>query len=295
MRTVCGQPTPAIAKPDGTFRIMLLGPSFAFGWGANYEDSYAYRIAQGLHVPGKRVELINLGTPSQPPVYQVQWLKAAGYRYAPDLIVQTVYANIEDIDVGETLPAIKPSIRNGYLYPAEKMTLSLWLRRLRTYSALLFYGWHGYDAVFRPRTTAGDGREFYQASGPESATNEKGLEQYKHYIDYVRHAVTNDPQIVFMFIPVSYMVRPGDVTRVAHREKEVSPWEMRKQISLFNSLLQSNQINVIDPTSVLVENDAKTRMYNLYDIHFTVAGNKVVADYSTPILQEIIRQGQGKR
>ena len=46
MRTAGGkQPAPAIAKPDGTYRILALGPSFAFGWAVNYEDSYVYRIA----------------------------------------------------------------------------------------------------------------------------------------------------------------------------------------------------------------------------------------------------------
>jgi hypothetical protein len=290
MRTVCGQAGPAVEKAAGTFRIMVLGPSFAFGWGVNYEDSYIYKIAQGLHVPGKRVELINLGTPSQPPPYQVQWLKAVGYRYEPDLIVQTVYGDIQSIDVGEVLPDNKPSVRNGYLYPAERMTLSLWIRRMRAYSAVFFYGWHVYDIVFRPRTASGDGREFYKPTDLESATAEKEVLRYKHYIDYVHRSVTNQPQIAFMFIAPSHVVRPADITRSANRGTEATPFEFRKKTAFIASMLKSNQINIIDPTDVLVENDKATRMYNLYDIHFTVAGNRVAAEYTLPIIQEMVRE-----
>ena len=295
MRTICGQPGPTVAKPDGTFRILVLGPSFAFGWGVNYEDAYIYRMAQSLRVPGKRLELINLGTPSQSPPYQVQWLKAAGYRYEPDLIIQTVYGDIQDLDVGETLPANKPGVRNGYLYPSDKMTWSLWVRRVRAYSALLFYGWHVYDALFRPRIAEGEGKEFYQPSGPASATGENELEIYKHYVDYVGRAVTNRHEIAFMFMPVSHVVRPADITRVAHHGGVGSSFEIRRRAAAFSGLAQSNHIHFINPTPALVENDQKTRMYNLYDIHLTVAGNKVVADYSTPIVQKWILEGPGGR
>src|SRR6185436_11307137 len=75
MRTDGHTAVPAIPKSNDAFRVLALGPSFAFGWGVNYEDSYIYQIANGLRVPGKRVELINLGTPSQPISYQLKWLK----------------------------------------------------------------------------------------------------------------------------------------------------------------------------------------------------------------------------
>src|SRR5262245_46190998 len=50
MRTDGHQPFPAIPKPPDHYRILALGPSFAFGWGVNYEDAYVHRIAGALHV-----------------------------------------------------------------------------------------------------------------------------------------------------------------------------------------------------------------------------------------------------
>ena len=83
-----------------------------------------YRIANGLKVPGKKVELINLGTPAQPPSYQLKWLRQVGYRYQPDLLIQTVYGEIAGIDTDDTIPDNGPCVKDGYLYPAPNMTFA---------------------------------------------------------------------------------------------------------------------------------------------------------------------------
>lgn len=281
---------PTISKPDDIFRILALGPSFTFGWGVNYEDAYIHRIAAGLKIPGKRVELVNLGTPSQPVSYQLKWLKELGHRYQPDLILQTVYGEMQYIDEDDKLPENQPSVRNGYLYPSDEMTFSLWLKQMRRYSALLFYGWHAYHAILHSKPESGDGREFYRKASPEEVTVDQGVQRYYGYLNFVNGAVTNQPQIAFLFIPMAYVIRPSDVTRVAHLGSTASPKEVRETATLLANALRTNHIQMINPTGALVEKDATTRMYHLYDIHFTAAGNKVVADYSLPVIQEFIRK-----
>src|SRR5262245_14570299 len=94
----------AYEKPADVYRVLFLGPSFAFGWGSDHEQTYAARLASALRVPGKRVELLNLGTPAQPVEPQLCWLAQEGYRYQPDLVVQTSYG--EDV---ATMPAGCPA------------------------------------------------------------------------------------------------------------------------------------------------------------------------------------------
>ena len=288
MRTQKGKQSPTIAKPDNVFRILSFGPSFAFGWGVNYEDAYMFQIAGALRVPGKRVELINLGTPSQPPCYQLKWLKEIGHRYQPDLIVQTVYGGFQELDADDTLPASLPSVRSGCLYPSDKMTLSMWARRMRTYSAILFYGWHFYNALHSSSSSTGDGREFYTKANSGPVATDDDVRRYGRYIDFVHAAATNKPDVVFLFIPLSHVIRPADVTRVTHSGRGPNPFDAREKARQMTSLLQSNHWHVINPTDVLVQKDKATRMYNLYDIHFTPAGNKAVADYALPIIQDVI-------
>jgi hypothetical protein len=296
MRSIGDKPTPGVQKSSDTFRILSLGPSFAFGWGVNYEDSYIHQIAEGLRVPGKRVELINLGTPSQPISYQLKWLRETGHVYQPDLIVQTVYADIvATIETNDTLPAMKPTVRDGYLSSAGEMSLAMRLKKMRSYSALLFFGWHVYHAAASAeKPTAGDGREFYRRAEVSSSRAAEGvLESYRSYTGFVHHAVTNQPPIVFVFIPMAYVVRPSDISRVGRGYG--NPFEVREKTGLLTSLLNSNGVRMIDPTGVLIENDKKKRMYNLYDIHFTGAGNKIVADYSLPLIQEAVLRREGVR
>ena len=59
-----------LAKPSDTYRIMVLGPSFAFGWGVDYELSFAgvlQRLLQERDFAGeKKIEIINAGVPAMP-------------------------------------------------------------------------------------------------------------------------------------------------------------------------------------------------------------------------------------
>jgi len=103
-------------KDEKTYRILFLGPSFAFGWANDYKDSYVEIIGENLNLKGTKIEVMNLGTPGQPINYQLCWFKEIGYKYNPNMIIQTVYGNayIEETDCEE--PSEPPIIKNGYLY-----------------------------------------------------------------------------------------------------------------------------------------------------------------------------------
>ncbi len=301
MRTEPGGSAPLVPKPANKFRVLALGPSFAFGWGANHEDAYVVKVARGLRVPGKVVELINLGTPSQPISYQLRWLKQVGASYQPDLILQTVYGSPETLEPDDTLPPVGPVVKDGHLFPAEDMTASMWVRRLRRYSALLFFGWHLKQAATRSGAEApADGREFYRRTEPTGGLADlewgEAVRRHGAYSDFVRKALPVPPAIVFLHIPFSYVVHPADLVRVAHHGSVRDPVEIRQRTDRIVTRLNGAGFCVLDPTAELVERDRRERMYHLYDIHFTVAGNQAVAQYSLPLIQnylDLLARGPG--
>jgi hypothetical protein len=292
MRTDAQTRLPESPKPRDVFRVLSLGPSFAFGWGVNYEDSYIYQIAKALRVPGKRIELVNMGTPSQPVSYQLRWLKHSG-GYQPDLIIQTVYGYNSGIESDDKLPEDGPWVKNGYLYSTRKMSLGLWLKKMRLYSATLFYGWQLYAKLSERATVdpqmVGDGREFYRKTETvQNGTKTNTLAQYRDYMNFAYASVSNEPQVVFLYVPFAYIVRPSDISRVAHHGITIDPFHERAQAASLTHMLCRNGINMIDTTNPLVEGDKTKRMYNLYDVHLTAEGNKVVASYAVPVIQKIL-------
>jgi len=64
-----------VEKDPDVYRVMFLGPSFTMGWANDYEDTYVALIGERLKVSGKRVEVVNVGTPSQGPTPQLCWLE----------------------------------------------------------------------------------------------------------------------------------------------------------------------------------------------------------------------------
>lgn len=48
-------------KPKNTYRILAIGDSFTYGWGVNPQDSWVKRLEKSIHIPGKKVEVIDAG------------------------------------------------------------------------------------------------------------------------------------------------------------------------------------------------------------------------------------------
>ena len=89
---------------------------------------------------------------------------------------------------------------------------------------------------------------------------------------------------------MSYVVKPADITRFATYGRVEKPSEARDKAASFTITLKSNGVDMINPMETLVERDQKARMYYLYDIHFTPAGNQAVADYALPLIQEAVQR-----
>ncbi len=278
-----------IKKQDGKYRIMFLGPSLNFGIANNVEDIYITLIENGLVAPDADIEAINVGTPSQPPGFQLCWLQALGYEFQPDMIVQTVYNNPLLIETTCDTSSPLPIVKNGHLYSKEP-TFLLWFITRAKQSAIVFYTWYLYQSIIAPeKMEKGLGTAFYKEE-PLGTIDAKGiLDPYNDYIDFVKNAVGDQVKTAFLYIPPSYAVHPEDRARYAHGRIS-APDEISEQAARTESLLADNSITYINPTYALVDKAANDRMYYFLDIHPTPAGNKVLADLAIPALQRLINE-----
>jgi hypothetical protein len=73
-------------KPEGTFRIVLLGDSRTFGFGVTIEKHFS-TLLEGYF---KNVEVINMGVGGFGVDQELLSLRSEGFRYAPDLVLAYV-------------------------------------------------------------------------------------------------------------------------------------------------------------------------------------------------------------
>ena len=84
-------------KPENTFRILCLGDSILFGFGANNEETFTYYLEKILNKKfrGTTFEVINAAAPGWGLLEYYLFLKNEGYKYSPDLIITTTF--IDDL------------------------------------------------------------------------------------------------------------------------------------------------------------------------------------------------------
>jgi lysophospholipase L1-like esterase len=262
-------------KKPGVFRVLFLGTSYAFGWGSEYQDSYAARIAAGLAGRGLEVEVLNLGTPAQNAAPQLCWLRENARRIRPDLVIQTVFANPSVLAASCAQDPQCPAVEDGYLVrPSHGSRL---LGELGKRSALVFYGWY-----LRQRYVAGGSRaEAVGGQPPElGAPAEEGPDdlrrRYEGFVRSVREAAGEPIEVCFLLIPPAFVVHPEDAARWGPIGAKGEEFRARGRAAARS--LEASGLRFIDATPALQQASGGERMFYWLDTHLTPAGNRAVAD-----------------
>lgn len=85
-----------LAKPTGTYRIMMIGDSTTFGWGDRLEDTAAKILERQLNggaAAGKVFEVINAGVGNYDTVQEVTYYEMIGRAFHPDMVILVYFIN----------------------------------------------------------------------------------------------------------------------------------------------------------------------------------------------------------
>ena len=87
------------AKPANTFRIAVVGDSFAFGFNNLFDDAFPKRLERilNLNIEQPKVEVLNFGTPSLSTKDEVALVDTAIRKYHADLVVLEVTLNDPEV------------------------------------------------------------------------------------------------------------------------------------------------------------------------------------------------------
>jgi lysophospholipase L1-like esterase len=104
----------AVQKPEGAFRIIVLGDSIVQGLGIrDEEDIFTSVLANRLAAKrGRVVEVMNFGTSGYNTQQEVETLREKGLVYSPDLVVLAYCVNDTWLDSGRILALLEEERRS---------------------------------------------------------------------------------------------------------------------------------------------------------------------------------------
>lgn len=100
-------------------RIVLLGDSFAMGYGVNIENTFLSQIQKFLEESGVNSEIVNLGVPVYGNAEELILLREEGLKYQPDLVLLAWHPS----DYAENVHSNLFSLENGNLIRKNKTYL----------------------------------------------------------------------------------------------------------------------------------------------------------------------------
>jgi len=270
-------------KPDNRFRILLLGPSFAFGWGVNYEDTFGAQLQQILRTrhfaKGAKIEILNHGVAGLPPANELEWLKHMGKQYAPNLVIHFVYGSLE----ARSEPKTDIAVRNGVLVLTEltpKETIVAYAKNLATvfYGGVLagkLYAWA--SSSISPSQIEGAGRDMrnsvsFSIQDPVVGDSLVFYERLKESVS------SSGADLLVVYFPLGYVIYPEDRARwailgVKDIEGQI---EFNKSFESHLNEMGIKTVNLTDPFLLQARSD-KTRLYYWLDMHWTELGNQLAA------------------
>lgn len=81
-----------IQKPEGTFRIAIIGPSYVMGWGVADNETLDYQLESLLSdLSRTRIEVLNISLPAWSMAQEVFAIKALAARFSPDLVLLSAH------------------------------------------------------------------------------------------------------------------------------------------------------------------------------------------------------------
>ncbi len=262
------------AKRAGTYRIVALGDSFAFGI-VPYEANYLTLLERGLQEQGLDVEVLNMGIPSIGPVAYLDLLRDEALPLEPDMVLLSFF-------IGNDFYETKRR-RKYYTYSAVLMSARYVYFRLTRYEGRIpsgageycddcpTFNEEAYLEIEKKRSTVFvlDDPDFDQMSA--AATD---------YLTTIRDVCRErDIPLLVAMLPDEMQVNE-DLRRTVMAMQPVARadgWDTRRPNRVLAERLDEAQIRFLDLLPDLQRASQAERVYRPRDTHWNLAGNRVAA------------------
>jgi len=299
-------------KADGTYRIMVLGDSFAEAMQVSLENSFPKLIEAALTskqaLQSSRIEVINTGTSGYGTDNELLFFRTEGSKYKPDLVllefcicndVRNNWFELENVDAGGfRKPYFVPG-QDGLVlknYPFERETdaftpIKSWLNRhVRLYPFLR----EARDRFMSASSGTASGipldYRVYLKDYPESW--ETAWRVTGGLLREIKKEVTAHGAGLFVVIvPTRFQVRSEDWQQVLETYSDMKnhEWDIEKPNRLLRQILEQEEIAYVDllPSFRQYAKQSGAQLYLASDGHWNQEGHRLASDILT---EELIHQ-----
>ena len=301
------------AEKDDTFRILVIGDSFTFGWGVDDHETYAYRLQQLLasRHPSRRIEIINAGFAAgySPDTYYL-YLKREGLALDPDLVVVGVYVG-NDLDsaaafenewLEQDAEGLPLRIRNNNSHVVGNMLLPrdvpLRYRVPVLHRLHLFQGvadlWWAINGDFLSSLSVST---LHAAASDDERVPSIYRLTYSERTNTVMKRVESllvGMQRVAANVPVVFMIIPEQL-QMAENALSGLPADISKPQRLLSDLFEREGLRYIDLLPSFAEEATHQALYLPLDGHWNAAGHALAAQRLAEPLEPLLTHVAGSR
>ena len=272
-------------KPAGVFRILMLGDSYAEGYGVEADQSFPKVLERMLNnSEGKNYEVINTGIGSYSPILEYLVLKYKGLALQPDLVI----LNYDWSDPHDDYIYSRTAVWNGTEFVAVK---SVPLERKSFFANVRdFLGKHSHVYQFFAKKFAAVTSEIVPGN-PESdrviflrenLTGEDYSKWFDNSVPYLLkiNSILQQQNVTFVIHIYPYAAQvstdawKSGRAALGFRKDIVYPL---KPFDVMSEFGRENSIPVVSSYSYFRDSPDPSKLYYDYDGHFTAAGHKVAA------------------
>jgi lysophospholipase L1-like esterase len=278
-----------IEKPPGLRRIVVLGDSFAWGYGVNDAEVFPQVLESRL----ERTEVVNLGVTAFGLSQELDYFKLEGMRYEPDIVILAFCQNDIHRDgrsLRDTYEAMRAprsrktpseSLGKAKAWLSEHLMLyRLTQQAINTHRSLVkalvalglkeeLEGFHSLDTNLMPAL------RIYPPELKQSfETTEAELLQMRNWL------AERKIRFILALIPARQALEPqAFLHSIAYTKFEPTDFDLGKPYRNLEAFARVQGIEVINPYSALKHRaDTGASLYLRNDVHFNVAGHKAFAE-----------------
>jgi len=245
---------PDYALAADTRHIVVLGDSYAFGWGVQEEEAFPRRLEVLLRrkYPSLKLTVINSGLPGYGPYQQRRMLQRIAQEVRPDLVISTFSLANDPVD---EIRLARYTPDRLHEYTADVRDPKSWTARFLRSSRIL--------SLVNQRTQ--HWQTFMTNAGP------KGRKLAAAAVnDLIAECRTLEAPVLLVVIPQRNQIRGGGASWLTR----LLTGPLRR---LPRQIAEQQNIPVLDVTDALLTVHRREDVFLPYDAHWTAAGHEAVA------------------